>query len=295
MSAAALALEGRCALITGATRGLGLEIARHYLQAGASVALCGRDAAALAAALTALRPLALPGRSVLGAVADVTREADVNALLDGALAHFGRLDVLVNNAGIGGPVGPTESVEWAEWVRAVEINLFAPVRLCRAVVPHFRRGGGGKIIQLSGGGATRALPMLSAYAAAKAAVVRFVETLAEELRSDHIDVNALAPGTLATRLLDELLAAGPGRLGPQLHERLAAEKRAGAVPLARGAQLAVFLGSAASDGITGRLISAVWDPWASLPRHRGALGASDVYTLRRIEPKDRGLTFEDEP
>jgi NAD(P)-dependent dehydrogenase (short-subunit alcohol dehydrogenase family) len=135
---------------------------------------------------------------------------------------------------------------------------------------------------------------LSAYAASKAAVVRFVETLAEETRGDRIDVNALAPGSLDTRMLDEFIAAGPDRIGREFHERSVKLKRDGGVPLAKGAELAVFLGSSLSDGITGKLLSAVWDPWETLPQHREALNATDVYTLRRILPADRGLTWGEE-
>src|SRR6185436_20968340 len=111
---------------------------------------------------------------------------------------------------------------------------------------------------LSGGGATNPLPRISAYAASKAAVVRFAETLAEELRDAHVDVNAIAPGPLNTRLLDEVLTAGPEKVGAGFYERSLKQKEQGGAPLERGAELAVFLGSAASDGITGKLLSALW-------------------------------------
>src|SRR5207245_8124990 len=123
-------------------------------------------------------------------------------------------------------------------------------------------------------------------------VVRFVETLAGELREHNVDVNAMAPGALNTRLLDEVIAAGPERVGDAFHERALEQRRSGGIPLRRGAELAVFLGSAASDGITGKLLSAVWDPWAELPEPRADLD-SDVDTLRRIVPADRGLDWGD--
>ena len=112
---------------------------------------------------------------------------------------MGRLDVLVNNAGIAGPGGPSDVGRLGAWVRTIEVNLLGAVLLSRAVLPVFRKAGRGKIIQLSGGGATSPLPMLSAYAASKAAVVRFMETLAEETREFNVDVNAIAPGLLNTR------------------------------------------------------------------------------------------------
>ena len=288
-------LENRYAIITGASQGLGLDIAKRYVEAGASLMICARDKTSLAEAARALNALAGPAQSVLAMRADVSKAHDVAALVERALGEFGRLDILVNNAAVVGPIGTVETIDLDEWVRTIEINLIGPVMLCRAVVPYFKRAGRGKIIQLSGGGATNPLPMLSAYAASKAAVIRFVETLAEETRPHHIDVNAIAPGALNTRMLDEILAAGPKRCPPAFYERTLQQKKAGGVPLGRGADLAVFLGSAASDGITGRLLSAVWDPWESLPAHRAVLDGSDIYTLRRIVPADRGVAWEDLP
>jgi NAD(P)-dependent dehydrogenase (short-subunit alcohol dehydrogenase family) len=217
---------------------------------------------------------------------------DVTALVDRALAEFGRVDVVVNNAGVAGPIGALEDLDWTQWMRTIEINLMGAVWLSRAVLPHFKRAGRGKIIQLSGGGATKPMPRLSAYAASKAAVVRFVETLAEEVRPWGIDVNAMAPGTLDTRMLDEILSAGPEALGSALYEQMLQQKRSGGAPLSRAVELALFLGGSSSDGISGKLISALWDPWEELPAHIEQLRASDVYTLRRITAADRDLSWE---
>jgi NAD(P)-dependent dehydrogenase (short-subunit alcohol dehydrogenase family) len=286
-------LEGRTALITGGNQGLGLAIARAYVEAGASVFLCARDAALLDRARSELAALALPGQAVLAKPADVSRQEDVARLVEAALEAFPRLHVLVNNAGVYGPIGRIEDAPWDDWVRAIEINLFGSILMCRAVMPHFRKNRYGKIVQLSGGGATNPLPRISAYAASKAAVVRFAETLAEEVRGEGIDVNAIAPGVLNTRMLDAVLAAGPEAVGRDFHERMARTKAQGATPLEKGAALAVYLGSAASDGLTGKLLSAVWDPWETLAEHGADLDGTDVYTLRRITPADRGLPWGD--
>jgi len=287
-------LAGRTALITGGTQGLGLEIGHAYLQAGAAgIYICGRDGAVLEAALQELRDARVDAdQQVLGSVADVSRAPDVQRLVGAALGALGEITVLVNNAGVYGPKGGIERVDWDEWTRAVEINLLGSVLPARALVEHFTARGYGKVVQLSGGGATAPLPGLSAYATSKAAVVRFAETLAEELREHHVDVNAIAPGPLNTRMLDEVIAAGPELVGERFYERSVQQQREGGVPLARGAALVVFLGSAASDGITGKLLSAIWDPWSELPEHREDL-ASDVYTLRRIVPRDRDLSWGD--
>lgn len=285
-------LSGRAALITGANQGLGLAIARAYVEAGADVFLCARDAALLEQARSELAGGAVAGQRVLARAADVSHEAEVRALGEAAIAAFPALQILVNNAGVYGPMGASEEVDWAEWARAVAINLNGSVLMCRAVLPHFKRRRSGKIIQISGGGATNPLPRLSAYAASKAAVVRFAESLALEVQADGIDVNAVAPGALNTRMMRELLEAGPAAVGGAMYERMQRIAERGGTPLETAASLAVFLASSESDGITGRLLSAVWDPWASLPAHRDELAASDVYTLRRIVPADRGLPWE---
>ncbi len=269
---------------------MGLAIAHAYLAAGARVCICGRDASVLKRAQMELAATG-GGEDVVAQVADVSIAADVERVFERAVDAFGRVDILVNNAGVYGPKGPIEEVDWEAWEAAVRVNLFGSVLACRAVVPHMRAQRYGKIVQLSGGGATAPLPRLSAYAASKAAVVRFAETLAEEVRDDGIDVNAIAPGALNTRLLTEVLDAGPERVGSAFYERAVQQKEAGGTPLERGAALAVFLASAASDGITGKLISAPWDAWEGLSNRTEQLAESDVYTLRRIVPADRGLDF----
>jgi len=284
-------LSGRAAIITGGSQGLGLAIAHAYVTAGASILLCARDPKALNTAREELIARAAPEQIIHTQVTDVSQSEDVEHLMATALRIFGRVHILVNNAGIYGPKGLIEDVDWSAWVKAIEVNLFGSVLLCRAVLPHFKAHHYGKIVQLSGGGATKPMPRVSAYAASKAAIVRFIETLAEEVCENSIDVNALAPGAMNTRMLDEILAEGSEKVGQALYSQLLEQKVQGGVPLERGAELAVFLGSAASDGVTGKLLSAVWDAWETLPEHLDDLEQSDVYTLRRILPKDRGLAW----
>ena len=286
-------LAGRVAIITGANQGLGLEIARKYVLAGADVMLCARNMALLQEAQSHLNKLAGPNQQILVREMDVSIEADVRSLVDETLAKLGGCQILVNNAGIYGPKGEIEEVDWAEWIKAIEINVYGSIIMCRAILPHFKAQGYGKVIQLSGGGATNPLPRISAYAVSKAAIVRFNETLAEEVRGTGIDVNAIAPGALNTRMLDEILEAGPGKVGEAFYASSLKQKDTGGVPLERGAELAMFLGSQASDGISGKLISAMWDNWEHWPEHLDELSSSDVYTLRRIVGRDRGLAWGD--
>jgi NAD(P)-dependent dehydrogenase (short-subunit alcohol dehydrogenase family) len=268
-----------------------LAIAHAYVEAGANVFLCSREAETLEKARAEVEAKAGLRQIVMAQICDVSKPRDVQRLASHALEAFGRLHILVNNAGGYGPMGPIEEIDWDEWIAAIEINLYGSILMYRAVLPHFKQHSYGKIIQLSGGGATGPLPRLSAYAASKAAIVRTVEGLAQEVSMHSIDVNAIAPGALNTHLLDEVLEAGPEKVGKAFYARMIQVKREGGTPLSEGANLAVFLGSAASDGITGKLISAVWDPWDTFAEHRDELKSTDVYTLRRIVPKDRGLEW----
>jgi len=286
-------LSGKVAIITGANQGLGLEIAKKYVLAGANVMLCARNPDLLQEAQADLIKLAAPDQRILAKATDVSVEADVKALVNETLEKLGGCHILVNNAGIYGPKGEIEAVDWAEWIKAIEINVYGSVLMCREIIPYFKAQGYGKVIQLSGGGATNPIPRISAYAVSKAAIVRFAETLAEEVRGTGIDVNAIAPGALNTRMLDEVLEAGPDKVGQAFYERSLKQKESGGAPLDRGADLALFLASSASDGITAKLISAVWDNWEQWPEHLDDLNSSDAYTLRRIAGRDRGMEWGD--
>ena len=286
-------LSGKVAIITGASQGLGLEIARKYLAAGADLMLCARNAEMLEKVQTELGSVCLDTQKVFIEVADVALENDANRIVSKTLNHLGGFHILVNNAGIYGPKGEIEKTNWLEWVRTIEINLLGSVLMTRAVLPHFKQQRYGKIIQLAGGGATAPMPRISAYAASKAAIVRYTETLAEEVRNMGIDVNAIAPGALNTQMLDEILDAGPDVVGKVFYDRSLKQKASGGAGLDMGSELALFLASPASDGISAKLISAVWDKWEDWPKHLEELSSSDAYTLRRIVGKDRGYIWGD--
>lgn len=280
-------LAGRSAIITGASLGLGAEIAEHFAAEGAALMLCARNAGELESQRKRLAT-SHPNVRVVTHRADVSVPSDVDSLFAAAADALGKLDIVVNNAGVYGPMGSIDTIDWDEWVQAIAINLNGLVYCSRKAVKAFKPNRYGKIINLSGGGATNPLPGIGAYAASKAAVVRFTETLALEVKEFGIDVNAIAPGALATRLTDQLLAAGPDRVGAGLHERMAKLQKEGGTPLSVGAALCVYLASAESDGLTGRLIAAQWDPWPFSGAIKDRIEASDIYTLRRIVPGDRG-------
>ena len=282
-------LKGRSALITGANQGLGEAIAHEFVSQGADVLLAARNTLLLEQTVEKLRAMRPdPAQKVEGLAADIGSLPDIERLREKVEADFPPLTILVNNAGVYGPIGPLDEIDWEEWVQAVQINLVGTAAIMRAFLPGFKAQKYGKIINLSGGGATAPLPRFSAYAASKAAIVRLTETLAHELTDYRVDVNAIAPGALNTRLLDQVLEAGPEKAGSDFYQRSRKQQQEGGTSLKKGAELAVWLASAESDGFSGRLVSAVWDDWAKFSQKLDRIAGSDVFTLRRIVPQDRG-------
>ncbi|HEX7120556.1 MAG TPA: SDR family oxidoreductase [Longimicrobiales bacterium] len=280
-------LAGKAVLVTGGSMGIGLACAEEALAAGACVTIAARGGDALDAAAARLAERHGAER-VHAVVADVGREADVAALVAAAVERMGRIDGLVHAAAVIGPIGPALDVDPTAWLDAVRVDLWGAFLAARAVGRVMRERGGGRMVLLSGGGATSPFPNYSAYACSKAGVVRLVETLAIELADHDIEVNALAPGFVATRIHEATLDAGV-RAGADYLERTRRELASGGVPAALAGRAAVFLLSDRAAGITGRLVAAPWDEWWSWPERREALAASDLFTLRRIAPGDRGV------
>lgn len=280
-----MTLSGRNTLITGGSQGFGRHIVEAFLAAGANVVFCARTAADVERTRAELAPSLQPGQQLVAVACDIADPASVAALFARA-AVLGPLHAVVSNAGIYGPIGPTEDLSLADWTQAWQVNVTGTLLVCQHAVKAMKPLGAGKIVTISGGGATNPMPRFAAYAATKAAVVRLTETLAEEYRADHIDVNAVAPGALRTRLTQQVLDAGPEKAGKDFFAKNKKWSDEGAVDPKLGAALCVWLASPDSDGVTGKLISAQWDPWKDPAKFRAA-ATGDVYTLRRIVPEDR--------
>jgi NAD(P)-dependent dehydrogenase (short-subunit alcohol dehydrogenase family) len=285
-------LKNSTAIITGANQGFGYAVAERFVKEGASIIICARDISKLNDASEKLKKISSSGQKIICKQLDVSIEKDVKKFIDDAIDEFGKIDILVNNAGVYGPKGLLEDVDPNEWIKAIEINLFGVFYTCKYMIPYMKKNKFGKIINLSGGGATNPLPRISAYAASKAAVVRLTETLAEETKDSGLDINAIAPGALNTRLLEEVLEAGSEKVGKAFYEKAIKQKNDGGAPIERGTSLCVFLASQESNGITGKLISAIWDPWENIMKYKEELMNSDIYALRRIIPEDRNKKWE---
>ena len=285
-------MKNRYCLITGATRGFGEVLAREFWEAGASLALIARSRDGLERLVANLGKRSQ--QEVITLTADLANPEATGKIVSPVRGKFPRLDVLINNAAIQGPIGSFWENDWEEWVKTIQVDLLSPIALCRAVSPWMIEQGGGSIINLSGGGATGPRANFSAYATAKTGLVRFSETLAEELRPYNVRVNCIAPGAMNTAMLNEVVDRGADAAGQKEYAQAVKVKQSGGASMQRVAQLCLFLVSDAARGISGKLISAVWDPITSLPEHLDELSGSDIYTLRRIVPKDRGKTWGNE-
>ncbi len=279
------------AVITGPSRGLGQALASAFWLKGFSLCLVGRDRLALQGVESALPRRT--GQEVVLTSCDLSLPQSVQTLGQYLETSLPEVAVLINNAAVQGPIGTSWSNDFDAWQVAIQVDLLAPVSLCRAVVPGMISRGGGSIINLSGGGATAPRANFSSYATAKAGLVRFSETLAEETQPYGLKVNCIAPGAMKTAMLGEVLSTGAVRAGQREFEIATKVFDDGGARMDRVAQLALFLASSKSDGITGKLISAVWDDWEHWPAHLNELNTSDIYTLRRIVGRDRKMDWGD--
>jgi 3-oxoacyl-[acyl-carrier protein] reductase len=270
-------MSGRRVLVTGASRGIGAACARALASAGAVVIGVSRGGAALEAAVGAL-----PGDDHLAIAIDV---ADASAW-EAAMAVVdasGPLHGLVHAAGVIGPIGPIGEVAPAEFRAAIGINLVGTFLALHHAVPRMRAAGGGAGVTFSGGGATGPLGRYDAYAASKAAVIRLTENVASVAAAAGVRLNAIAPGFVATAIHDATLAAGPDNAGAAYYERTQDGLRTGGVPAELAAELACFLLGPEAVGITGRLLSAQWDPWRDETFRARLRAEPDLGMLRRID------------
>ncbi len=274
-------LDGQVAIITGAGRGIGKAIALAYAREGARVALAARSEPDLEEAATAVAEL---GAEAIAVRTDVTSEMATVRLARRVVERFGRIDVLVNNAGTSGPVGPLQDNDISEWVDTINVNLTGTFLVCRAVVPVMIEQGGGKIINLSGAGVANAWSNMSAYCSSKAAVVRLTEVLAQELEGKGITVNALGPGSVHTDMWEKMTEQAAEAGAEFIHALGQRVLSGGGASIDDCAELAVWLASDESGGLSGRIISATADDFRSMSPQIAGIMEGDAYTLRVMKP-----------
>jgi short-subunit dehydrogenase len=278
-------------LITGANQGLGLEIAKHFAKMGSTLIICARNKKKLNAAKDLLVNLSSP-KKIKSYQLDISNNTRVDSFFSKVLRK-NKIDILINNAGVYGPKGKSEELYWKHWKNTISINLLGSIYIINKVVKYFKNKKHGKIIQIAGGGAASCFPYFSPYAVSKAGLVRFVENISKEVDNKKIFINAIAPGPINTRMLDEVLQAGPKKVGKIFYKNALKQKKNGGTDILKIISLVEYLSHKKSDGISGKLISVLWDNWNIFHNKIDILKNSDVGTLRRITGRDRNLKFFD--
>jgi len=270
--------------------GIGAACARVALSAGAKVAIVARNGAILKNMAAELSAYADPSR-----IADVSVDVSDSSSVDYGFIEverrLGQINGVIHAAAILGPIGPIVDLDDEAWLDTLKVNLFGTFLVVRKAARLFQSRGGGRIVAFAGGGASNAWPNYSAYASSKVAVVRFIETVAKELADSGVELNAIAPGFVVTRMQTQTLAAGD-RAGAEYLQTAQLQIANGGVSPDIAANLAAFLVSDRASGITGKFVSAVHDDWVRWPEHVNELRGTDIFTLRRILPKDRGMSWQ---
>jgi len=271
-------LSGQVGVVTGAARGLGRAFAIALAQAGMAVALVDRRENELNETLQLLENSGGKGTAI---AADISDAGQVQTWTKAVEQKFGPLDLLVNNAAVAGPSGPTWETDAAAWWQCQEVNLRGPFLGCHAVLPGMIARKKGRIINVASAAGTVSVPYLSAYVTSKAALIRFTETLAFEVRPHGISVFAMHPGAVQTPMNEELLATAGKQWLPWLEYIFQQAENQTAEP---GANLVLFLASGKADSLSGRFFIVPDDP-KDLMSRADEIRQKDLYTLRLRHPK----------
>lgn len=272
--------QSKVFLITGGARGIGRSIYKSCIESGNLAIICSRNIDEVNKTIAEIDPA---GEKSLGLAADVSKYDDVKKMIEEPLLKFGKIDVLVNNAGIYGPIGQLETNDNEAWKQAIKINLLGTVNCCQLVLPIMKKMKSGKIINLAGAGVggTRPLARFSAYYTSKMAIVGFTEVLAAEVKDDNIQVNCISPGGVNTYFTDLLIQSGIEKAGKEMFEQALKQKETGGDSPELAAKMVMFLASSKSDHISGKIISAKWEKIDILTDKKNI--KNNLYNLRRID------------
>lgn len=280
-------LKDKVAIVTGGSRGIGAAIAKRFAQEGCNLLLVARTKSELEKTATSIkRQFSV---NVSSYQADIGNENEVVLMVQHTITEFNKIDILVNNAAIIGPMGEISQIEGKDFFNAIRNNIGGTVFCTKAVIPHMKPQKQGCIINLSGGGGLYPLPYYDAYSASKAAIVRLTENFALELEEFHINVIAISPGAVNTKMFDQQLKVDKNSIGKKNWQALQDRLASGGDSIDKVSELALFIACQNRKELNGRVISAIWDNWENISNKKEKIIDTDTFQMRRIVPKDRGI------
>ncbi|WFN36794.1 SDR family oxidoreductase [Methanomicrobium antiquum] len=279
-------------LITGATRGLGKLVADKFWSEGNNIIIVARNKEELKKTSKEYAKNAMQEQQIYDFPFDLANIEEISSLTDNIKSKAGNPDIIINNAAIQGPIGPIHKNNWQEWQKCLNVCLLAPVHICREFIPSMIQNKFGRIINISGGGSTGPRPNFSGYATAKCGLLRFSETIAQEVEQYGITINCVAPGAMYSGLTKDIINAGVQYAGNSEIESAMDLLNNNPETGKKAAELIHFLTQNKCCDINGKLISAVWDDWEKLPNYVDLIKNNDIYTLRRILPEDRNIKLK---
>ncbi len=274
-------LKGKVALVAGGSGGIGRVVCMTLAREGATVAIFSKDKKAIE---DLKKNIERSGGKAVGFVGEIARPDVAKKVVGAVIKKFKRIDILVNMAAIQKPIGLFGTDDMKTWKRNIEVTLLGTVNFAHAVLPHMLKQKSGTIVNFGGGGASGPRPHFTSYAVGKTGIIRFTETLAAELKGTGVRVNAVAPGTIHTPLLEEIVHAGV-KAGAEEYRRAKELVEKGTTSAQVPADLVLFLASNDSHTLSGKLIAAIWDGWRTWSKKDiEKIQASDACTLRRVNP-----------
>ncbi len=280
-------LNNKVAIITGGSRGIGRAIAERFAQEGCNLMLASRTNSELEETAESIKKHF--SVNVSSYQTNIGNENEVIAMVQQTISELGRIDILVNNAAIIGPMGEISKINGQEFFNTLKNNIGGTVFCTKAVIPYMKSQKQGCIINLSGGGGLHPLPYYDAYSASKAAIVRLTENFALELDEYNINVTAISPGAVNTKMFDEQLKADKNSIGEKNWQELQDRLSSGGAPIDKAPELALFIAIQNRREFNGRVISAIWDDWKNISNQKEKIIDTDIFQMRRIIPKDRDL------
>jgi NAD(P)-dependent dehydrogenase (short-subunit alcohol dehydrogenase family) len=273
---------GQTALITGGGRGLGRAFALGLAATGMSVAVSARTEDEL---METVRQVEAAGGRAAAFRADVSKPQEVADTVRAVERTFGAIDLLVNNAGVGGPIGPSWQVDHEAWWFCLEVNVRGTFLFCHAVLPGMLARGRGRIINVASEAGEGGIPYMSAYNASKTTVMRFTESLSAELQEHGVSVFAITPGAVRTAMTDQMSTSEEGKRWLPWCSEIFENGRD--VTVEPATALVVFLSTGAGDQLSGRVLSA-FDRPDDVARQIKRAQRDDLYTLRLRRPASSG-------